>query len=242
MYGKESLAHYIASRVLTASEEWQKFYSVANVSNYPIMQGGTEDWMYGSFFFDLNMKEPLSDKAIQLLNSRVVGNKDLFETSEVFNITSVRDVQKRLNTRIDVVYETVVKGMGMEKARQLIQAFNGKVKFGSRGIGGAYVVTTEEKVIDFVPEMYLASGDQGVRMSFVIPININPHLFLSSLLKLTYKKVMESCAVRVVGYFDGEQGFCKKCGKSKKTSLTTMTEAPFCVSCIAKVSLAQKAG
>jgi len=229
LVGKESLSHYIASRIIDKMDIVDKFHSVQNVSNSQILQGGIEDWMWGNFFFDLWLKSDELDKIEKFIDE----HGEDFDSLRVFSVAEV-EVGRRVATNTEVLYRVYYEGVGEHRAKILISSFDKKVKYGTRGLGTMYMVNTEEKDIDFPVGIMVKSAVGGIKMAFKIPINVHPSLFLSSIFKAPLKKVMKDSVIEVVSYMKDTRGFCKHCGNSKEFNILSRKEMPACSLCIGK--------
>jgi len=165
LIGKESISHFITSRLLRKNELWKHFFQVKNISNYLTLQGNAEDWMYGKFFFDLLMKkdnllEELRESLEEMKKNGVVKSSTLLSVER-------SPLGSRLTPSMKVVYVMELSGVSVDLLRESRIKYKGKLKYGMRGLFPLYGVVVEEKD-ENPPEIIIKSGKKGIYLGFVM--------------------------------------------------------------------------
>jgi len=228
LYSKEALAFKIAANIISYKDLYKKYHSVPFVSTGPMLRGNAEDWHWGNFFFDINMKDVDIDFSGALESFEM-------ESCKVNSIVKIGQKKKHPPTAV-TLYTADIKGVGVDTFQRAVKSWDKKLRMGVQGRFPLYGVVFEEFPQESLPEMYVRPIDGGIKLAVALPAYANGPLFLGSLFGRSYHQMMALSKWRVIGYFYQNASVCR-CGSVKMLSLSTMTEPPVCTSCLLKAHL-----
>lgn len=193
-YNRTSLAHYITSKFLQASEEiCDNFFSVGKTTTTWIANNGQKAWVGGTFCFDINLRERVS---ISEFNSVIDKINSQLESCQILRvIDDTKTVPVRRETNISYIGQT--SAYSMSQIKDKISMFDWDIKVAVKSMGGG--LDTELKHMpELKTKVLFVQKGNSVLIGMDLPASISPYFVMNSIMGKSYEKALDDFSFDVI--------------------------------------------
>ena len=236
-YNRDSLAHYLAARILQANPELESaFYSVGKHTLSWESNNGQKCWFGGDWAFDINWKTRVSESEITKVIDQINETLTVCKIIRVFGDTKTLPVKRET----DIAFLGQTTAYSMSQFKDKLANFDWGIKVATKSMGGG--LDTETKYMPELKEkMLLVPHGHSILVYMSVPASVNPYLVMSSILGKGYEKMLQDFSFRVMDHGKEIDGTCK-CGRHVTYSLLTGQNKRVCQTCEGKLLLAKMTG
>lgn len=223
-----TLSHRVSALMLQSNpDEFEPlFYQVGKTNLNWVTNNYQRDWIYGRIMFPIYWSDRItfnSEEIIKFINYRL-------DSAEVISISDLKLSEKPVKLKDKIIYRMIVPGMTKSKIQSGWMTFNGRVQVASKSVSRD--IELEWKDVKGIEAPVCKDVSKGALVFLVLPVNVNPYLFISSITGATFKDLTRTADVKALYTVRDGSGVCLKCDSPKAEDVLGIVPFVLCTNCI----------
>lgn len=221
------LAHKIAAEICKISVEHRdKYVRVGKTNLYWVTSLGQRDFFSGRFYFPIYFSGRV-DK-IQLNQLQGKFHSVVVEKIEEIAVDA-NPIKLNDYNMFRVVSPTITRSVFTQQYR----SFVGDVQVPVRSVGKDLDIGFRH--FEFPHSVYVVDGSRSSSIYMTLPVQVNPHLYLATVMHQPYRKVLEETDVISLYHMVPTGEACSQCSKTSYKPFLMELKKPMCPSCLSKL-------
>jgi len=232
---KERNARYHMSRILRTDDDLvEAFHSIDMSTSKWTDSNGATDQTSGLILVDMLLKKELDPEHLNEIAAslKVLPDADQVQCSEWMGVyKALRESPIKLT---DYAIYAISMGGRDHTFKEAVRAWDGKVKLAEKSPSKVRPVWIEEDMSDVIPEPLLYENARDTGLVVALPLKVNPHAFLMSLIRDRYIEAFVKRRVTSLMFYRPVDASCAQCGGKTHIDLFSGRISKFCNVCIRK--------